>query len=129
VRGTAKTGGLALALPLGLALGLGAAAPGCSAVQNAAARTATLKQGLSVEPGETPERVREKWGPPARTARYADPVTGVDEEVWEYEQYSDVDRAIVTTRVTFRGGRVVTAEREIFRRTDEESAADRRDRP
>jgi hypothetical protein len=104
-------------------------AGGCGLFERTAERSLTLKQGVPVNPGETKPDVRAKWGPPARTVAYSDPLTGVREEAWEYEQYSDVDRAIVTTRVLFANDRVSKVEREVFRQTDQEIAPDRRDRP
>lgn len=59
----------------------------------------------AIRPGDTPAEVEAKWGPPVRALTFKDEVTGVAEQVWQYERVQATGEVLLT-RITFRDGKV-----------------------
>ncbi len=108
-------------LAAGVSLALSSlAGGGClDTLENTGRRAVTFRQGVPVDRGETAAEVEEKWGPPARRSSYEGPAGTAVESLWEYDQYDDLNQAIVTTTVRFEGGRVVSVERRVTDRTEQ----------
>ncbi len=78
---------------------------------------ADLQQNVSgrevfpdLQPRDTPEDVRAKWGEPQRVFTFRDQVTGREEVVWQYEHGRHGVRGADTVQVVFREGRVARVE-------------------
>jgi hypothetical protein len=106
----------AVGIALALAGGAGSLA-GCSGASVPDTLSTRRQVYEPLTAGDTQDDVRRKWGEPTRVLRYHDPVTGADEEIWQYEppawQFHNVlpvTAPATAQRVTFHEGRIARVE-------------------